>query len=337
MNAKKIDILNIALVIMSLFIAIKLPFELFLFSYAFLGPLHYLTEINWLHKKKYFSKANNKWTFVLVILSVLISIFPLIRFLNVGFNETTLNFFKSISRYSSTLHLTGFLFAISLIFLKKINEMIITLMLIILISIISVKYLPNIIVLIGMFLPTLVHVYVFTLLFILYGALKSKSKYGLILSLMLLVIPVLIYFIPVDYINYKLSNSTKQAFIGSNMRAIILKIAGFFNELQQGSFNFLSETVIRIQIFISFAYTYHYLNWFSKTSIIGWKEAINKKNAFLIVFLWILSCSLYIYDFRTGFVALFFLSVLHVFLEFPLNVFSMKGLFSLAKERNNKQ
>ena len=56
MNAKKIDILNVALVIMSLFIAIKLPFELFLFSYAFLGPLHYLTEINWLHKKKYFEK-----------------------------------------------------------------------------------------------------------------------------------------------------------------------------------------------------------------------------------------------------------------------------------------
>src|ERR1043165_8502495 len=34
--------------------AFVLPFELFLFSYAVLGPLHYLTEISWLHDRKYF-------------------------------------------------------------------------------------------------------------------------------------------------------------------------------------------------------------------------------------------------------------------------------------------
>jgi hypothetical protein len=33
------------------------PFELFLFSYAVSGPLHYLTEISWLHDRKYFVNA----------------------------------------------------------------------------------------------------------------------------------------------------------------------------------------------------------------------------------------------------------------------------------------
>ena len=58
MTAKKIDIINIFLIIISLIVAIKLPFELFLFSYAILGPLHYLTEIHWLHDKKYFVSTN---------------------------------------------------------------------------------------------------------------------------------------------------------------------------------------------------------------------------------------------------------------------------------------
>ena len=43
---KKIDLLNIGLIALSLIIAIMLPFRLFSFSYAILGPLHYLTEIN---------------------------------------------------------------------------------------------------------------------------------------------------------------------------------------------------------------------------------------------------------------------------------------------------
>src|SRR4051812_17287958 len=42
----------------SALLAHLLPFELVLFSYAFLGPAHYLTEISWLHDRKYFSGVN---------------------------------------------------------------------------------------------------------------------------------------------------------------------------------------------------------------------------------------------------------------------------------------
>ena len=41
---------------LALVLALKIPFELFLFSYAVLGPLHYLTEINWLKERNYFAK-----------------------------------------------------------------------------------------------------------------------------------------------------------------------------------------------------------------------------------------------------------------------------------------
>ena len=54
MSTKTIDWINIGLMFLSLGLAYVLPFELFLFSYAVLGPLHYLTEIGWLHQRNYF-------------------------------------------------------------------------------------------------------------------------------------------------------------------------------------------------------------------------------------------------------------------------------------------
>ena len=61
MNTKTIDLANIALMIISCAAAYLLPFELFLFSYAVLGPLHYLTEISWLHKRDYFTTGRRDY------------------------------------------------------------------------------------------------------------------------------------------------------------------------------------------------------------------------------------------------------------------------------------
>src|SRR6185503_2075930 len=65
-----VNYLNIALMIISCVLAFRFPFELFLISYAVLGPLHYLTEISWLNDRKYFTegksgkasqRANKRW------------------------------------------------------------------------------------------------------------------------------------------------------------------------------------------------------------------------------------------------------------------------------------
>ena len=54
MNNIAVDKLNSFLILISLGLACFLPFELFLVSYALLGPLHYLTESNWIRDKGFF-------------------------------------------------------------------------------------------------------------------------------------------------------------------------------------------------------------------------------------------------------------------------------------------
>lgn len=51
---------------------------------------------------------------------------------------------------------------------------------------------------------------------------------------------------------------------------------------------------------IAFAYLYHYLNWFSKTSIIKWHE-ISRSRAAVIGGVWLAGGLAYLYDYRLGF------------------------------------
>src|SRR5689334_14804142 len=52
---QQVNYLNIALMLVSTAVAFFVPFGLFLFAYAVLGPLHYLTQISWLHSRSYFT------------------------------------------------------------------------------------------------------------------------------------------------------------------------------------------------------------------------------------------------------------------------------------------
>ena len=77
--------------------------------------------------------------------------------------------------------------------------------------------------------------------------------------------------------------------------------------------------------FVAYAYTYHYLNWFSKTSLIGWHKVSPWRLGAVGAF-WIVSMALYAQDYRLGLKVLYGLSFLHVFLEFPLNHVSFVGI-----------
>ncbi len=333
LNTKKVDIANIGLILISLLIAIKLPFRLFLFSYAILGPLHYLTEINWLRDKNYFVKAKANWVWLFAILALLMSIAPLLDFFNLG-SYGFIEVIKSRLRDNSTLFiLISFAFSIGLVFYFKWQHLMLNFAIAVVISVFCIAFIPLPALLVGVFLPTLLHVYVFTFLFILYGAIKAKSPYGFYLGIALLCVPVLIGYLPYKFFNNNPSEMVLQVFASSEMDFVSTLVAVLFNGLDDGKFVQLSEIGIRIQAFIAFAYTYHYLNWFSKTSVIGWKKALTKKNSILILFIWILAVAIYIYDFKTGFIALFFLSFLHVLLEFPLNIITIKELLSYMRLR----
>lgn len=333
MEAKKIDQINILLVIISFIIAIKIPFILLLFSYAVLGPLHYLTEIAWLNEKNYFFSQKKKWAIVFFVLAFLISLNPVINVLNLDLGASVKDALQFIATNSTVTLLVGFFFSIALFYFEKTKQLLLILLTITLLSYLAVNYFPDALLSVGIFLPTLVHVYFFTFLFVVYGALKSKSKYGLFLAILLCIVPLLVAYMPLDFTTYKPSEEIIDNFISSNLVFISSFIAKIFDKLQFGQFVILSDFGVRIQIFISFAYTYHYINWFSKTSIIGWKKSISNKNFIYIIILWIVSVSIYIYDYKTGLIALFFLSFLHVFVEFPLNIISIKGIYSLLKKK----
>jgi hypothetical protein len=93
-----------------------------------------------------------------------------------------------------------------------------------------------------------------------------------------------------------------------------------------------SKIGLAIMRFIAFAYTYHYLNWFSKTEIIRWHK-VPKARFVLVIVGWFVSIVLYSINFRVGFQWLFLLSFMHVMLEFPLNYVSFMGIFSEVKAR----
>src|SRR5580704_16631963 len=74
-KARKDDVnwLNIGLMVVACAISIAAPFQVFLLAWSILGPLHYLTEISWLHDRNYFTRRNTarrSWL-VLVIFAVL--------------------------------------------------------------------------------------------------------------------------------------------------------------------------------------------------------------------------------------------------------------------------
>jgi hypothetical protein len=80
--------------------------------------------------------------------------------------------------------------------------------------------------------------------------------------------------------------------------------------------------------FVAFAYLYHYLNWFSKTSIINWNR-IAMPRAVVIVAIWVFLLATYSNDSRAGVTILMVLSFAHGFLELPLD---HQTFFNLYKE-----
>lgn len=329
MNSKAIvDWLNIFLVIFSLILAINIPFKLFLLGYAILGPLHYLTEINWLQGKKYFILSQESWSTVLIILALAISIRPILSGILTSNMELLSGMIDIIASNGGIILSTGFLFALCLIYIKKKTFLFAALIICLLGSIMLNYFTPTIILIIGALLPTVVHVYIFTLLFILYGSKREKNTIALINALLLISIPFIISFLDINPDNYSISSTIIENYQSGNFQKTNLMIAGLLN-IESTSFNIMSAIGIKIQVFIAFAYIYHYLNWFSKTSVIGWNKALTQRKTFIILFLWLISISLYLYDFKIGLTVLLFLSFLHVFLEFPLNATTIKELLKM--------
>ncbi len=330
MNSVVIDKINIALILLSLIIAIYLPFELFLFAYAVLGPLHYLTEIRWLREKEYFlQQKKNIWFFVIASIYMSLHTLLALPFVQALMDQETLMTIENFcNRTNFPLPFVMFLFAIIHPYCSKISHSFLALFACIATSVFFTYYVPSVIIFMGMLLPTILHVYVFTLLFMVFGIKSTHKTPARIAVGLMCLVPLFIVVVPIGPQDYVLSTSIISTYLESNFPYVNAHIAKIFGqELQDTTMLLYSPLGLKIQIFVAFAYTYHYLNWFSKTSIIGWSKSITRQSLIAIIVIWIFSIGLYAYDYKTGLTALFFLSYLHVFLELPLNAKSLNHLF----------
>lgn len=337
MKPRTIDYLNIGLIIGSLILAFFIPFRMFIFGYAILGPLHYLTEISWLRDKNYFVKEK-EWV-IGVVIAALIFIIPFIPgFPAVGEwlkGKSLEAGIIGLSQWTDSLILLPFILAFGFIFAKKRTHLLIFLGVGVALAI-ALHFFPFYHVWIGLFLPTVIHVYLFTLLFMLFGALKSKSKVGVVGVVLAALAPLVIIFLPIDPETIATPQLIKDIFVENNFHVLNANLAKILGVTDGTGYFFKRGPDVKIQIFIAFAYIYHYLNWFSKTTLIGWAKDMTWKKGLVIAGIWLLSVGLYAYDYKVGVILLLFLSMIHVFLEFPLNVISARGIVTELKDRFSK-
>ncbi len=289
-----------ALVLLSAAVAYLLPFEGLLFSYALLGPAHYLTQLNWLHDRNYFvADRSARWLFLGVGVAGLA--YVLFVSSNAGLHGT---FYMIVMFGMAVILLTGFNVAI-----------VAGLSLAVAVAAWWLKDLPAAFLVMALLLPTIIHVGLFTLLFLLVGAQKRGDLAGKVTAACWIGAAALVLTMPPEV---RLLSS--DWFAGQRQF-----FDGVAQQLGAGPGQPLDRSWSAAYGLLTFAYTYHYLNWFSKTELLQWHR-IEKVRLYPIIAIYVVSIGLYAYDYKLGFAVLPFLSFLHVIAEFPLDVQVMRNL-----------
>ena len=332
MTVAQVNYINFGLISLSLAGALIVPFELFLLAYAIIGPLHYLTEISWLHDRGYFvpcpRDAIPLWTLGIAGTLFLPGIFsadPLMSKIPwIG---------EFLFSWRFDIPFLAFSAALILIVTEKWTIRLTSLGIALLI-LNALRSEPIFIRAFASYLPSIVHVFVFTGLFMLLGALKGRSRSGYLTFAAFLVAAATACLAPgVERVT--VSGWAAQNFAASfqSLTASILTDFGGMPNGEAIHANLLEHPKgIAAVRFLGFVYTYHYLNWFSKTSIIKWHQISMSRYA-LIVTIWAASIALYWFDYALGLSWLFFLSFGHVVLEFPLNHRSVHGIATELRAR----
>jgi hypothetical protein len=312
-TVRQLNFLNIGLMLASALAAFAFPFELFLFSYAVLGPLHYLTEISWLHDRRYFTarekarrpKPHRAWLiFVAVTMVVIVASFVAVE--GAGL--------QAQPKWEITFFYLVFVSALFTGVVEDRTTRIVIAAVTILLLVLLAR--SRYYILGAFFLVTIIHVLIFTASFILYGVLRERSVSGLV-SLAVFIVCVVSFFLyaPASHVPAGFITQSYRSFNGLN--AELLKLFHLGTGTTTGEI-YESQNGLVVMRLIAFAYTYHYLNWFSKTSIIKWHE-VPRSRTVMIMVIWLAALAIYAYDYDTGMAVLYFMSILHVMLEFPLN------------------
>ncbi len=301
----RLNLLNAGLMVLSSAAAFALPFQLFLFSYAVLGPLHYLTEISWLHDRGYFASGGRGRRWWLALVAVTVGVL-LLGYATDAPPKYEIGFVYLVFFTALMLHYVRH--AASAVALIAVTAAAIAL------ASTSPAYFV-----LAYLLVTIIHVFIFTAMFVMHGALRTRS-WSAIASLGVMIACAISFFVVTPRASPPSPSLRAVYDFFAPLNTQVLRLFGYATRDVFGSRG--GASVMR---FIAFSYTYHYLNWFSKTSIIKWHE-VARSRGIAIVLLWIAAVSVFAYDYRMGISVLYALSLLHVMLEFPLNHRTMVAL-----------
>ncbi len=198
----KINYANIGLMLITAVLAYFYPFETFLLAYAYLGPLHYLTEISWLHDRNYYSKG--KYDFVVLLLvGILLSYAAFAK--DFGVSVEVYDYFVKMNLFDKLLVFALF----SAVLFALVKNLFVKIVAILFLYVFVSGWLSpdnatsnaesTTVFALTSLVPTLIHVYLFTGLFMLFGSLKTRSVSGMWQMVGFVTVPLLLVFaLPVD-------------------------------------------------------------------------------------------------------------------------------------------
>jgi hypothetical protein len=288
------DAIHVGLMLSALGLTYLVPFELLLLSYVVLGPAHYATEISWLHDRKYFLPQRG----IAIALAAVAIIAALIDNASwFGFVMWSAFVMSALLAATTTALQSTMLFMVALV--------------------LTAVLLSNgaSIAVIGILLPTLIHVSLFTLVFMMLGAFRSGQKVQWVLVALYLAAIALILLAPPNAATLIPSFAAAGHDYFANVGPALGRLFGI-PDLRLDT---------RLTSLLAFIYTYHYLNWFIKAEVIRW-NAMSRGRLALVVAASAASTALYFYDYAFGFTVLLALSLAHIVLEFPLTSLALRQL-----------
>lgn len=288
------DAIHLGLILLALAAAYFVPFELLLLAYVVLGPAHYFTEISWLHDRSYFLPHRG----IAIALAVVAVAAALID------NASWFGF-----AMWGALVVCAMLAATT----SAIESM---LLFIAAIALSAIMYSSgSSLAVVGILIPTLIHVSLFTLIFMVLGAYRSGSRVqAALVAVYLLSIAAILLLPPTAEVRIASFARVGQEYFGNVGPALgrLFGVPGLVLDT-------------RLTSLLAFIYTYHYLNWFIKADVIRWTE-VPKARLAAMVAASAASTALYFYDYAFGFTFLLALSLVHILLEFPLNSLALRQL-----------
>jgi hypothetical protein len=188
-RALNIDRLNIVLIAVSMVLAVRWPFETLLLAYAVLGPLHYMTEISWLHDRNFFlPRRRDVWPLLIGGLALILALIVI-----AGSRSDTLH--RAVGN-GALFSLFGF--ALVLVLTPSWPKRLLALAALVPACLFLARSTGFADSLAG-YIPTVIHVYVFTGLFMLLGWLRRPSGDSAGALAVYLLCPLLCWLAPLGF------------------------------------------------------------------------------------------------------------------------------------------